>query len=101
MLNLKYRGIDRTTDILSFPQMKEPQTSDLKSQVCLLGDIVINLHRAERQAVEYGLTLKEELKRLLVHGLLHLTGYDHEKGGYAEKKMNDKTRYLLARLGKN
>jgi probable rRNA maturation factor len=101
MLNRQYRGIDRTTDVLSFPQMKKSQISNLKSQICLLGDIVINLHKAERQAAEYGLTLNEELKRLLMHGLLHLTGYDHEKGRYAEKKMKDKTRYLLAKLGKN
>lgn len=100
MLNLQYRGIDRTTDVLSFPQMNESQISDLKSQVCLLGDIAINLHKAERQAAEYGLTLDEELKRLLIHGLLHLAGYDHEKGGYAERKMKDKTLDLLTRLGK-
>jgi len=66
----------------------------------VLGDIVINLHKAERQAAEYGLTLNEELRRLLIHGLLHLTGYEHEKGGYAERKMKDKTRYLLARIGR-
>lgn len=100
MLNLQYRGIDRTTDVLSFPQMNESQISDLKSQVCLLGDIAINLHKAERQAAEYGLTLDEELKRLLIHGLLHLAGYDHEKGRYAERKMKDKTLDLLTRLGK-
>jgi probable rRNA maturation factor len=100
ILNRQYRGIDRTTDVLSFPQMTKAQSSKLKAQSCLLGDIVINLHKAERQAAEYGLPLNEELKRLLIHGLLHLTGYDHEKGRYAERKMKDKTRYLLARLGK-
>jgi probable rRNA maturation factor len=117
-LNYQYRGIDRTTDVLSFPQdsaeelksraAKVPfrvrfRTSGLQTsdRIFPLGDIVINLHKAERQANEYGLTLNEELKRLLIHGLLHLTGYDHEKGGYAEKKMKNKTRYLLARLGKN
>jgi len=102
MLNRQYRGIDRTTDVLSFPQIAD--SSDRVSRITIhgsiLGDIVINLHKAERQAAEYGLTLNEELRRLLIHGLLHLTGYEHEKGGYAERKMKDKTRYLLARIGR-
>jgi probable rRNA maturation factor len=113
MLNCQYRGIDRTTDVLSFPQNPPlppfakggrggitSHGSRITNHELVLGDIVINLHKAERQAPEYGLTLNEELKRLLIHGLLHLTGYDHEKGGYAERKMKEKTRYLLAGLGK-
>jgi probable rRNA maturation factor len=103
ILNCQYRGIDRTTDVLSFPQISDSSNhgSRITDHESVLGDIVVNIHRAEGQAAEYGLTLDEELKRLLIHGLLHLTGYDHEKGGYAERKMKDKTRYLLARLGKN
>lgn len=117
-MNRQYRGIDRTTDVLSFPQCENaplrpfakggrggitnsrftPPQADHDS---VLGDIVINLHTAERQAAEYGLTLNEELRRLLVHGLLHLAGYDHEKGRYAERKMKDKTRDLLTGLGKH
>jgi probable rRNA maturation factor len=102
VLNCQYRGIDRPTDVLSFPQIADSSNHESRFTIHgpILGDIVINLHRAERQAAEYGLTLSEELKRLLIHGLLHLTGYDHEKGGRAEKKMEHKTRYLLARLGK-
>jgi probable rRNA maturation factor len=117
MLNCQYRGIDRTTDVLSFPQNSAEElksrgavvsfrvpcrTSGLQTshRIFPLGDIVINLHKAERQAAEYGLTLNEELKRLLIHGLLHLTGYDHEKGVYAERKMREKTRHMLAKLGK-
>ena len=114
ILNCQYRGIDRATDVLSFPQNPPlppfakggrggitSHESRITNHEVVLGDIVVNIHRAERQAAEYGLTLDEELKRLLIHGLLHLTGYDHEKGGYAERKMKDKTRYLLAGLGKN
>ncbi|MEW6570182.1 MAG: rRNA maturation RNase YbeY [Nitrospirota bacterium] len=67
-------------------------------QDVVLGDIVINLHKARRQAIEHCLTLNEELKRLLIHGLLHLTGYGHEKGGYDEEKMRRKERQLLARI---
>ena len=63
-----------------------------------LGDIVINLHQAKRQASEHGLTFTEELRWLLIHGLLHLIGYDHEKGGYDEKKMRRKEKELLSKI---
>jgi probable rRNA maturation factor len=98
-LNRQYRGIDRTTDVLSFPQEDtfSFSCSGPESDI-VLGDIVINLHKAERQAKENGLTLNEELKRLLVHGLLHLLGYDHEKGRHAERKMKEKSKRLLEQL---
>jgi probable rRNA maturation factor len=97
-LNRQYRGIDRTTDVLSFPQEDTfPKASGPESDI-VLGDIVINLHKAERQAKENGLTFDEELKRLLVHGLLHLLGYDHEKGGHSERKMKERSKRLLEQL---
>jgi probable rRNA maturation factor len=68
-LNRDYRGKDKATDVLSFP-FGDPD---------LLGEVYISLQRAKVQARAYGLTYEEELKRLLVHGLLHLTGYDHIK----------------------
>ena len=89
MLNRTFRGVDKTTDVLSFPQLsaEEPKsvsaivkTSELvnsQTSELLLGDIVINLQRAIKQAIEHGITLNEELKRLTIHGLLHLLGYDH------------------------
>jgi probable rRNA maturation factor len=64
----------------------------------LLGDIVINLHKARQQALENMLAFDEELKRLIIHGLLHLLGYDHEQGSYDEKKMRRKERELLNAL---
>jgi probable rRNA maturation factor len=67
-LNRQYRDMDCPTDVLSFPQ------EDTK----VLGDVVISLETAARQAVEYGTTLQEEVERLLAHGILHLFGYDHE-----------------------
>jgi len=115
ILNSQYRGIDRTTDVLSFPQqesyklqvtsckLKNKKDFQLNSSLVtrhsslVLGDIVINLHRAKRQAAEHGLTFNEELRWLLIHGLLHLTGYDHEKGGYDEKKMRRKEKELLSK----
>jgi len=68
-LNREYRSKDKPTDVLSF----EFGDDDL------LGEIYISLQRAKIQARAYGLTYEEELKRLLVHGLLHLMGYDHIK----------------------
>ena len=99
ILNLEYRGVDRTTDVLSFPQIDvSSQLPTSRSQDFILGDIVISLPKANRQAMEYGTTLNEELKRLLIHGLLHLIGYDHEMGKYAERKMQKKTQEILNRL---
>jgi probable rRNA maturation factor len=68
-LNRKYRGIDRATDVLSFPMDDED----------VLGDIVISADTAKRNAKRYGVTPEKEVKRLLVHGTLHLLGYDHVK----------------------
>ncbi|MCL4456248.1 MAG: rRNA maturation RNase YbeY [Nitrospirae bacterium] len=110
VLNRQYRGKDKTTDVLSFPQYRAEarkrgsaaakgfQTSklpDFQTSAQVLGDIVINLHRAERQAKEYGVTFYREVERLLIHGLLHLLGYDHEKSGYEARKMRKLEEELL------
>ena len=98
-MNRQYRGIDRSTDVLSFSQQDGFSfDTSFSGTDLVLGDIVINLHKAKRQAKENGFTLNEELKRLLIHGLLHLLGYDHEQGGYAERKMKEKSRNLLRQL---
>ena len=74
-LNLKYRKVDSATDVLSFPSGEvDPDTSHL-----YLGDIVISLPRAEAQAIAEGHPLADELVLLVVHGTLHLLGYDHEQ----------------------
>jgi probable rRNA maturation factor len=67
-LNKQFRGIDKATDVLSFP-------SDTDQE---LGDIAISLETAERQAEENDLNLDGEIAQLILHGLLHLSGYDHE-----------------------
>ena len=69
-LNRKYRRIDKATDVLSFPA---PETAEN-----LAGDLVISLETALRQAEERSHSLEMEIKVLLLHGLLHLAGYDHE-----------------------
>ena len=68
-LNLQFRRIDKATDVLSFPS----DSSDGE-----MGDIAISIETAARQAKQSGLTLDGEIAQLLLHGLLHLSGYDHE-----------------------
>lgn len=75
-MNAEYRNIDRATDVLSFPMYEADEELDDDEEL-LFGDIVISLERAEEQRVEYGHSLEREVMYLLVHGLLHLSGYDH------------------------
>jgi probable rRNA maturation factor len=73
-LNKQFRGKNTTTDVLSFPF--EPDEFDLEQN--FLGDIVISLEQANKQANENNLILETEVKQLILHGTLHLCGYDHE-----------------------
>jgi probable rRNA maturation factor len=73
-LNELFRGKDQTTDVLSFPHEADPLDPDNKT----LGDIVVSAEQAQKQAEENELTLEAEIKQLILHGLLHLCGYDHE-----------------------
>ena len=77
LLNKKYRGIDSTTDVLSFPFNDFSQTEIKKDEYLVLGDIVINVKRAAEQAEQYGHSLNRELAFLTAHSMLHLLGYDH------------------------
>ena len=79
-LNRRYRGVDAPTDVLSFSLQ-----DDSDGDESLLGELVIALPTAQRQAVEQGHSLEEELAHLLVHGLLHLLGYDHERPAEARR----------------
>lgn len=87
-LNKTYRNKNKPTDVLSFPMDDEQ----------LLGDIVISMDTAKAQAESFKVSLDEELSRLLVHGLLHLLGYDHVKGGHQAKKMRAKEDELMSGL---
>ena len=69
-LNRQFRDVDKATDVLSFPAEDADESN--------LGDIAISLETAARQAEENGLTFDEEVAQLILHGLLHLCGYDHE-----------------------
>lgn len=99
-INLKHRNKDKVTDVISFPQFDDYKfISITNGQIPLfLGDIVLNLHQAKRQSVQNKIRLYHEIMRLLLHGLLHLLGYDHEKNAYQAKKMADAELRLLALL---
>ena len=73
-LNAQYRGRNAPTDVLSFPMDDTPRAA---GQQRLLGDVVISVETARRQAAEYQAPLQREIYRLLIHGLLHLKGHDH------------------------
>ncbi len=86
-LNKQYRNIDSSTDVLSFPMIdchKKPnipisdEPAEEFGKELPLGDIVISLDKAKDQAENYGHTIERELAFLLIHGALHLLGYDHE-----------------------
>jgi len=73
-LNEMFRGKSTTTDVLSFPHEPDEFDPDKNN----LGDIVISAEQAQKQAEENGLSLEGEIKQLILHGVLHLSGYDHE-----------------------
>ncbi len=73
-LNKQFRGKNLTTDVLSFPFQADEYDLDDNH----LGDIIISLEQAEKQAAENTLSLELEVKQLILHGVLHLCGYDHE-----------------------
>lgn len=91
-LNRQHRRLDRPTDVLAFA-LREGER--LRGGDALLGDIVISLETAQRQADEHGRTLWDEVTLLLAHGLLHLIGYDHDTVA-RERRMNARTDMLRA-----
>ena len=83
-LNREYRKKDKPTDVLSFP-MRDESSDNVQPQ--LLGDIVISVETAEKQARNRKCSLYKELSILLIHGMLHLIGCDHERSKKDEKEM--------------
>lgn len=111
-LNSRFRGKDKATDVLSFPMTeagvapdeeglaKGPGKAPLLLPI-LLGDIVISVETARSQAASYGVSTLEEVSRLLIHGALHLIGYEHVNGGRQAAKMKLKEDESLKRLKKS
>jgi len=87
-LNLRFRGIDKATDILSFPNADATADNNL-------GDLAISLSRAVRQARENDLELDQEIAQLILHGLLHLCGYDHETDDGEMNRLELRLRHKL------
>lgn len=95
-LNHQYRDRSNPTDVLSFPQYSAEELRTLEPE--LLGDVVISVETAARQAERAGVSLWEEMIRLLIHGILHLLGFDHEEGAAASRAMSSRERQILKQL---
>jgi probable rRNA maturation factor len=94
-MNRKFLGREGPTNVIAFP-MQEGRFSGLSPD--LLGDVVISVDTAHREARDAELALEERLTQLLVHGLLHLHGYDHEHNAAEARRMAAKSRRLLAKI---
>lgn len=90
-LNREFRGVDSATDVLSFPMGDiEPETGK-----CLLGDMMINLSRCEKQGEEFGHGFEREIMYLTVHSVLHLLGYDHVDEGEQKALMRKREKEIM------
>jgi probable rRNA maturation factor len=104
-LNNEYRGIDKETDVLSFPMVEfideeleeEDENVEYIDEEVALGDIVISMQSVVEQSEDYGHSFNRELAFLLVHGMLHLLGYDHEDEA-SEKEMLEKQKTILEEM---
>jgi len=94
-MNQRFLGRRGPTNVIAFP-MREGPFADLTPS--LLGDVVISVDTAHREARAADLSLEQRLTQLLVHGILHLCGYDHEQDAAGARRMAAKTRALLKRI---
>lgn len=100
-INKKHRGIDRPTDVLSFPMFKKVELDNLKiKNEDILGDMVISIEKVKQQGEEYGHTFKRELAYMVVHSFYHLLGYDHMTKN-DKKEMRQKEEDILQKLDIN
>ena len=97
-LNRDYRDVDETTDVLAFYMLTQKQANDSfvlpPDGVARLGEVIISCPQAVKQAEEQGHSVEKELALLIIHGILHLLGYDHEKPE-EERRMRDREEELL------
>lgn len=99
-VNLEQRGIDAPTDVLSFP-LGENGEYDLHPETGekLLGNIMLSLEQAGKQAEDYGHSFNREVGYLTVHSMLHLLGYDHVQGGMEAVRMREKEETVMKQVG--
>jgi rRNA maturation RNase YbeY len=100
-LNRRYRRKGRTTDVLAFPMAADLRLTPHASLLTpnLLGDVVISIPQAARQARRAGHSLDREIAALMIHGTLHLLGYDHERSAREARRMQRKERMILRAIG--
>ena len=100
-LNKIYRNKDSVTDVLSFPLTSSDGTVEINPETgaVQLGDVVISLETAVKQAQNYGHSLEREVGFLTVHSMLHLLGYDHETSQLDQRIMREKEESVLEKLG--
>lgn len=99
-LNSQYRNKDVETDVLSFPMGENGvYDTDHSNGAKILGDIVISMEKAVEQAQRFGHSLEREVGYLTAHSMLHLLGYDHEKGGIEKVRMREKEEQVMTELG--
>ncbi|WP_432664593.1 rRNA maturation RNase YbeY [Wukongibacter baidiensis] len=98
VLNRDFRGKDKETDVLSFPQYENQELIKEENNIVVLGDIVISLEKAKEQAEEYGHSFEREVAFLTSHSMFHLLGYDHDTEENT-KLMRQKEEKVLELLG--
>ena len=105
-VNLEMRGVDRPTDVLSFPafdlrpgELPGEEDADPATGLVPLGDMCLSLERVQAQAKEYGHSNRREMAYLVVHSVLHLLGYDHLDEGPQKAQMRAREDAILAELG--
>lgn len=98
-INKRYRGKNRATDVLAFPPFAKGYGGQARflQKDSGLGEIIICPSEVKRNAKRFKLTFKKELSRALIHGILHLLGYDHEKSKKEAKKMEKKQRHYFCK----
>ena len=95
-INKKYRNKDYATDVISFAYRDNPfPTTIPEGQMEVLGDVYLSMERALEQSIEIGHSLEDEIARLIVHAVLHLIGFDHEKSKEDEIEMQKKEDEIL------
>ena len=100
-LNREFRGLDKPTDVLSFPlvEYEESDAPAYDEDATMLGDIVVSLEKADEQAEEFGHSFEREVAFLTAHSMLHLLGYDHERGEDEDADMRRRQREIMKMLG--
>jgi probable rRNA maturation factor len=99
-LNKQYRGKDEETDVLSFSMGEDGKYDvNMENGAKMLGDVVVSLEMAEKQSKAYSGNFQKEVVSLVVHGILHLIGYDHEKNKIEYARQSERESIIMRSLG--